>query len=95
MAHGDYNCCALCDRKLDYRPYDAATKEELCVDCMKALHGAQVMVYTGAELEAWIKANPVSAHDLLPSLGYSKCFYRNPIDLAFAAASPTQEPKDG
>ncbi|HEY9462834.1 MAG TPA: hypothetical protein VIR54_07075 [Vicinamibacterales bacterium] len=90
MAHGDYNCCALCDCKMDYAN-DATTKEEVCVDCMKALHSAGVMVYTGAELEAWIKANPAVARDLLPALGFYECFYANPVDEAFRAASPTQD----
>ena len=86
MAHGDYHCCALCDRKMDYATGDARTKEDICEECLRTLHVNGVMVYVGAELEAWIKANPEKAVELLPGLGYEKCWYGNPVDSAFGAA---------
>lgn len=87
MAHGDYHCCALCDCKMDYATGDARTKEDICTDCLRTLHAGGLMVYTGGELEAWIKANPDKA-GILPGMGYSPCFYRNPVDDAFKAAMP-------
>ena len=88
MAHGDYHCCALCDCKMDYASGDARTKEDICTDCLRTLHAGGVMVYTGAELEIWIKENPAKARDVLPGMGYSPCFYSNPVDKAFEAATP-------
>lgn len=87
MAHCDYDCCALCDRKVRYNASDSRTKEDICVECMRALHGQGVMVYTGADLEAWINANQALAPDALRSLGYEKCFYGNMVDVAMDVAA--------
>lgn len=86
MAHGDYHCCALCDTKMAYAADEARTKEDVCTDCLRTLHAGGVLIYTGAELEAWIKANPEKAHETLPGMGYSPCWYANPVDAAFKAA---------
>ena len=88
MAHADYNCCALCDCKMAYVESDnATTKEEICMRCLRALHDAGVIVHTGGELEEWIKSNPDMV-DMLPVMGYTPCFYDNPVDDAFQAAMP-------
>jgi hypothetical protein len=92
MAHGDYHCCALCDCKMQYADYDTRTKEDICTDCLRTLHAGGVMVYTGGELEAWIKANPDNAREVLPGMGYSPCFYGNPVDDAFQAAMLAAQP---
>jgi hypothetical protein len=90
MAHGDYHCCAVCDCKMQYDDYDARTKEDICTACLRALHGVGAMVYTGQELAAWITANPEAAQVNLPGIGFSKCFYPNPVDAAFAALSANE-----
>jgi hypothetical protein len=33
MAHGDYNCCAICDSKMEYSNY-AETKNNICSNCV-------------------------------------------------------------
>ncbi len=88
MAHADYHCCAICDRKMEYTELEARTKEDICLDCLRALHREGVPVYTGFELELWIKACPGKAVELLPRIGYAPCFYSNPLDEAFKAAMP-------
>lgn len=87
MAHGDYHCCALCDCKMGYAEDDARTKEDICTDCLRTLHAGGVMVNTGGELEGWIKSNPEKV-EMLPGMGYTPCFYDNPVDDAFQAAMP-------
>lgn len=90
MAHSDYHCCACCDCKLAYS-HDATTKEQVCTDCLRGLHAAGVMVYTGDELAAWIEAHPDQAVGLLPTLGFATCWYQNAVDSAFAGAGPTHD----
>ena len=85
MAHGDYDCCACCDIKLAYSGYASATKEEICVDCLKKLHSHGAMVYTGKELIEWIKANPTTAKGILDKCGYEECWYGNDVDEAVEA----------
>ena len=48
MAHGDYNCCAVCDSKLEYSN-DAQTKEELCSWCAVNLAQSGVFVHNVVE----------------------------------------------
>lgn len=86
MVHGDYNCCACCDRKLAYvGGEDVTTKEELCDTCQNVLATHGVNVSDGAELIEWINAHPAEANDILPKCGYEQCFYPNAVDSAFAA----------
>ena len=49
MAHGDYDCCAVCDCKLSYNSTNPYTKEEICVDCLKALRDNGVNVLDPTE----------------------------------------------
>ncbi len=83
MAHGDYHCCAVCDRKLDYAGDDARTKEDVCTDCIRSvLAETGVLVTTGDELLAWITTAPVAA---VGALDIRPCYYRNPVDDAVKA----------
>lgn len=84
MAHGDYDCCALCDSKLNYNAWEARTKEDLCTGCLKVLHGLDIMVYDGEELHEWIRSH--GAEEVVGKLGphINQCFYDNLIDRAFA-----------
>lgn len=86
MAHADYTCCAICDRKVNYSP-DSEAKEVICTQCLKNLHKAGVMVYTSEELLEWMKNNPDKAVDTLLSVGFSTCGYGNPIDDTFRELS--------
>ena len=81
MAHGDYDCCAICDNKQSYNGYDAATKEEICSDCLVALRELDVNVLTVKELLDWLKTEKSAIlKDNLARLGFGYCYYENPID---------------
>lgn len=85
MAHGDYNCCACCDTKMAYS-YDATTKEDLCTGCMRDLHATGVMVYSGGELEEWMRNGedtPERKLQILRKAGFSTCYYTNSVDEAY------------
>lgn len=85
MAHGDYNCCAVCDCKRAYSD-DAATKAEICMDCLRALHAYGVMVYESEELLAWMRDDaltPERRKQILDSCGLAHCHYPNDIDDAY------------
>lgn len=86
MAHGDYNCCAVCDSKLAYS-FDAATKEEICADCAVSLHEATgVRITTPDDLIAWLRVNGAAGVAVLQRIGFSECVYTNPVDQAYRAA---------
>lgn len=81
MAHGDYNCCAICDRKMEYSN-SASTKEDLCASC-----AVNVSMMFGQKIttpEAFIaKAKELPLDVLigaLVELGYSRCSYSGEID---------------
>lgn len=82
MAHADYNCCALCDGKMEYASfYDATTKDDLCYECMSDLRDAGAHVLNGREFLEWIKSIPdEQLVERLSSLGYWPCYYDNPVD---------------
>lgn len=80
MAHGDYNCCAVCDCKMQYS-YDATTKEQICTACLKALRTQGLSILDVDELKNWIKTEkPEIVKDVLSKIGYSKCCYGNEVD---------------
>ena len=78
MAHGDYNCCAVCDSKLSYAGTDSSTKEEICAYCAVALAQVGVIARNGMELVLWIMANNLDIiQKKLKSRPIRKCFYGN------------------
>lgn len=87
MAHADYHCCALCDKKLEYASngfYNAKTKEDLCTDCQKALHEHGVMVYDGSELADWLEREDAeTVAEVFSGVRYRMCHYDNRVDAAF------------
>jgi len=95
MAHGDYNCCAVCDSKMDYNARDARTKEDICTECLKGLRDAGINALDVDELMAWIAAQPAAVVlSQLATVGFSPCFYANRLDLAVeskAEASPVNQ----
>lgn len=83
MAHGDYNCCAICDRKLDYNAWNARTKEEICTDCLVKLRDIGLSIITVQELIHWIETEEVEKlRDALKRLQFKPCLYNNPVDEA-------------
>lgn len=82
MAHGDYDCCAVCDRKMAYS-HDADTKEAVCTDCGIELFAATgERITTGEALVEWIERTGAPAVAVLDAIGFSACFYSNPVDAA-------------
>ena len=81
MAHGDYNCCALCDCKMDYNAWGATTKEEICEDCMKAIKELGLNITNVEELKDFIEnADYEKVKKFLLKCDFCFCFYWNEID---------------
>lgn len=82
MAHADYACCAVCDRKMYYDPW-AEAKTEICSDCVANLATQGVIVHNTSELLAWIKSTDAdTVGKVLANAGFRFCHYWNPIDEA-------------
>lgn len=80
MAHADYNCCAICDCKMDFS-YEARTKDEICVDCLKALRNEGLLILDISELEKFMKEEKAKkVIKILDKIGFKKCCYNNKID---------------
>ena len=85
MAHGDYNCCAVCDKKMAFSYY-AVTKEEICSGCAVNLAKLGIFVRNREELLTWMRGNPAGiVLAVLHSVGFSKCYYQNEVDEVFEA----------
>ena len=92
MAHGDYNCCAVCDSKLEYSN-DAQTKEELCSWCAVNLAQDGVFVHNVDELKKWMEeTNPLVVVTVLTKNHFSTCYYKNEVDDLFNAAQQSVHP---
>lgn len=80
MAHGDYNCCAVCDCKLEYSN-NAQTKSRICESCLIKLRDHKLNIITVEEFAAWVeKTDKAEVKRILESIGYSQCFYTNSLD---------------
>lgn len=83
MAHGSYNCCAICDCKQAFNESDAKTKEEICGPCVADMARLGHIFGTVDELLEWVKTvDPTRLAVVLATVGYGKCFYDNPVDQA-------------
>jgi len=83
MAHADYNCCAVCDCKLDYAGWNATTKERICEDCLLKLQEMNLKIVTVRQLIAWIKDTDNDVlREKLKEMGYRCCYYENDVDTA-------------
>jgi len=89
MAHGDYDCCAICDSKLS-PSRDPETKAEICPYCIKALWKAGVtfgdeIIIGVYDLLEWInKTESKEVRRILEECGYRFCYYNNDIDQALS-----------
>lgn len=82
MAHGDYGCCAVCDKKLRYGDYPS--KYQICPECVGALAQHGVVVTSPATLLAWMKVNdPDMVLTILHAVNFKPCCYGNDIDDAY------------
>ena len=81
MAHADYHCCAICDRKISYGGFSATTKEQICSECVANLAEKGVIVHDVPELIEWIiKEDPLKVATILRDAGFRFCYYYNPVD---------------
>ena len=83
MAHGDYNCCAVCDCKLEYAGWDATTKERICEYCLEKLQQMNLPIVTVKQLIEWIEnEEPETLREKLKELGFRACYSKNDVDEA-------------
>lgn len=80
MAHADYNCCAICDSKLEYSE-EATTKERICEGCLKDLRNIGLNILGVDELIEWINSVDLDiVNNALSKLCFRFCYYKNPLD---------------
>ena len=94
MAHADYDCCAVCDTKMNYS-HDAEAKTSICTDCLRSLHANGVMVYETDDLISWMTANDNTAKrkvQILKSVGFTECHYGNDVDDTYRDLAKGPQP---
>lgn len=80
MAHGDYECCAVCDCKMSYGEFDNA-KTDICASCAAALALQGVVCRNVTEFNQWLNEVDIDrGKKILKEVGFSKCFYDNETD---------------
>lgn len=83
MAHADYNCCAVCDSKMDYASCDARTKEDICINCLKNLRDAWINALDCKEFVKFVnESDSVEVKEKLDTLWFNFCCYGNTVDDA-------------
>jgi len=83
MSHGDYNCCAVCDSKLEYSAGTANTKARICDACLVRLRDCGLNILTTGELIEWLKTtDKLTLKIALKKIGFSFCYYENLVDDA-------------
>lgn len=87
MAHADYDCCAICDSKMEYSGMDSKTKEKICTECLKKLRSNGLMILDTVELIAWMKTSVNNPKELLDAIGFKKCADSNEVDDAYEKLS--------
>ena len=91
MAHANYDCCAICDVKLEYTGMYAKTKEEICGNCLQNLYNSggflkDEPIFTVEQLMEWMEAEePEKVIDILEHIGFTKCICgdNNPVDKVY------------
>lgn len=93
MAHADYECCACCDKKLDYST-GAEPKDRLCAECAVDLSRATDQRITTPEaLGDWVRQAvdhglQRTAAEILAATNYRPCPYGNTLDRLIAEHLP-------
>ena len=81
MAHADYNCCAICDSKMDYAGWESETKEDICTYCLENIKKLNLKIENVEDLKKYIKDTDYKTlRETLIKLDYSFCYYSNDID---------------
>jgi hypothetical protein len=91
MAHGDYECCAVCDAKM-YYDTEARSKETICSGCVASLAKRGVIVGNVRELIDWMKREqPARVVSVLKAVGLQECYYDNEVDRLFEQLKANDE----
>ena len=86
MAHADYNCCAICDSKMDYAGFESTTKKEICEECLKNIKELDLKIENVDDLKEFIKETDYKTlKETLIKLQYRFCYYNNDIDKIVAS----------
>jgi hypothetical protein len=81
MAHADYNCCAICDDKMEYSGFSAETKEKLCPECIERTAELGKLCVRPADVEVHLRSlDDAAALKWLHDMDFSPCYYENPLD---------------
>ncbi len=81
MAHADYDCYAVCDRKLSYAGFDSETKKEICPSCLKKMRAEGMNILDPEELVEWVKSHDQpEIVDKLARVGFKFCYFPNDVD---------------
>jgi hypothetical protein len=89
MAHGNYDCCAICDTEVRYNT-NAPAKGVLCRECCDALRASDVLVCGAVGLKAWMLQIPEQAQPLLSALKFRECCYPNSVDDTWKSINKSQ-----
>ena len=81
MAHADYDCCAICDCKMNYNGGGAETKAALCVDCIeRTAELGKLCTRPEQVVEHLASLDDAAALKWLHDIGFDPCYYPNNID---------------
>lgn len=81
MAHADYDCCAICDCKMNYNGGSADTKENLCVDCIVRTSELGKLMTRPKQVVEHLNGLPdAEALVWLHAMSFSPCYYDNDLD---------------
>lgn len=89
MAHSDYNCCAVCDKKMEYAGLNARTKNRICESCLIRLTKMGILmddgdpILTADQLQDWILVASLEDLKRLIEARFQTCYYENPVDETF------------
>lgn len=81
MAHADYDCCVICDSKMDYNASDPRTKEDVCDCCIEDMMQHGPVMDSPTEIIGHLKTLTDDAALIwLHAVGFSPCYYENAMD---------------
>lgn len=81
MAHADYNCCTICDCKMEYSGGSADTKARLCEDCIERSAELGKLCVRPQQVVEHIKGlSDAEALTWLHAMGFNPCYYKNDLD---------------
>ena len=83
MAHADYDCCAVCDSKIDYNT-NADSKAIICEDCIKQLKLNNIICDSVKDFNQWLLEVEIGkGKKILKDIGFSICCYGNETDRIY------------